>query len=78
MMIVDGAKPHLNQPICKALFHDPGKGRSVGSQVTLVSMVNIGVRVDMKDSQVGVTSAYCAHDWMSDGMIAAEADQWIT
>ena len=51
--------------------------RGVGARVVLVRVVNIGVRVDMKDGQIGVTATYCAHDRMSDGMVAAEANQWI-
>src|SRR5215468_40281 len=77
MMIVDGADSHLNQAIGKPLFHDSSKRRSVGSRVALISMVNIGMRVYMEDGQIGVTPAYCAHDRMSYGMVAAEANQWI-
>ena len=78
MMIVDGAQSHLNQTVCKALFHDPGKRRRVGSQVALVSMINIRVRINMKDGQFGLTATYGAHDRMSDGMVTAKANQWVT
>jgi hypothetical protein len=77
MMVVDGAESHLDQPICKALFHDPGKRRGVGSRVVLVCLVHIGVCVDMKDGQAGVTPAHRAHDRMRDGVVAAEAEQRI-
>ncbi len=77
VMIVDGAKPHLNQTIGKLLFHDPGKRRGVGSRVTLVCVVDIGVRIDMKNGQAGVTATYGAHDRMRDRVVAAEANQRI-
>jgi hypothetical protein len=40
-------------------------------------MVNIGVRVDMQDAQFGMTPTHCAHDRMSDRMIATETNQRI-
>jgi len=40
-------------------------------------VVDIGVRVDMKDGQTAVTATHRAHDRMRDGMVAAEANQWI-
>jgi hypothetical protein len=36
MLIVEGADAHLDQPIGKPLFHDPGKRRGVGPRIILV------------------------------------------
>src|ERR1700735_1216774 len=77
MMFVDCTQTDLNEPISQSFFHDPSKGGGVRSPVTLIGVVDIGVRIDMKDGQLGAAAAPRAHDRMRDGMIAAKTNQSI-
>jgi hypothetical protein len=47
------------------------------TRVTLVIVVYVTMRIEMKDCQPGVTATYCPHYWMSNGMVAPEANQWM-
>jgi hypothetical protein len=45
--------------------------------IALIGIIDIGVRIDMKYCQMAVTATHRTHDRMGDGMVAAEANQWI-
>ena len=47
------------------------------SPIALIGVVNIGVRIDMQDGQLGMALTHRTHDRMRDGMIAAETNQSI-
>jgi hypothetical protein len=77
MMIINRAKPDLNESICQSFFHDSRKWRCMRSPIALVGIVDIRVRINMKDGQLAVTATYRTHNRMRDGMITTETDQSI-
>lgn len=78
MLVIDRMQSHLDESIRQALLHDTCERRGVGSPIALIRFVDIGMRIDMQDRQTAVTATYRTQNGMCDGMITAEANQWIT
>src|ERR1044071_177447 len=63
---------NLHQSLHELLFHDPRKRRRMRVTIPLVTVVNIGMRVEVKYAQVFVFPCERSDDWMCDRVIASE------
>src|ERR1044072_1768013 len=75
LMSGERSYPYLDQSLHESLFHDARKGRSVRITIALVAVVNVRMRVEMKDAQVFVLARERSHDRVCDRVVAAERDR---
>lgn len=69
------SNPNLHEALRKLLFHDPRERGSVRITITLIAVVNIRMRVEMKNVEVFVLARERSHDRRCDRVIAAERDR---
>jgi hypothetical protein len=74
-MPAHGAYAGLHQSACKFLLHDSRELAGVREAATLKLVVEIGMRVEMQNREIGKVAMEAAHNRIGDGMIAAQADQ---
>lgn len=71
---VERADANLHQPSSQPGFHNAGKWAGMREMVAIQFVVQIGMRVDMQNCQVGVAQAVSAQDGVGDGVIAAQGE----
>ena len=64
--------PDLHESLHQFLFHDSRERRRVRMTITLVTVVNIRMRVEMKNTQIFVLARERSHDRIRDRVIATE------
>jgi len=62
----------LNEPVCKAVFHDPRKGTGMGEAVALEFLIEIRVCVEVKDLNAAEFFGISLYHRIGDGMIPSE------
>ena len=69
------ANPNLHEPSGEMLLHDPRKRTGMRIRVAVERIVEIGVRVDVKNGQTLHRSAHGANRGERNRMVAAENDR---
>src|SRR6185369_10171610 len=65
----------LNKSVGESLFHDARERRRMRSGVFLKIVINVRMRIEVKQRERGMATVYRSHDRMTDRMITSEADQ---
>src|SRR6266850_5042719 len=74
LVCVQGADADLDEAVDELDFHDSGERAGVGVGIAFVIGVEIGMGVEMDERDAGDLLADAAKNWVSDGVVAAEAD----
>ncbi len=69
------ADAHLHQSIGQALFHDPGEGTRMRVPIALELRVQVGMGVEVQDTELRMKPSHGPHDRVGDRMVAAERDR---
>ena len=72
LMLVEGSNSYLHQPRRQPRFHNARKRTSVREAISLELVIQIGMRIEMKDCQRRMFFGYSRHDRISNRMISAE------
>ena len=67
-----GPNSHLYQLIAQPLLHDPRERTGVRESVALEDIVQVGVRIKVEQSQLGVMLPDRTHNRIGDGVIATQ------
>src|SRR5258707_7829794 len=74
---VQGTDADLDEAVDELGFHDSGERAGVGVGIAFVIGVEIGMGVEMDERDAGDLLADGAENWVSDGVVAAEADRTL-
>src|ERR1700694_4262466 len=69
LMRIDCTDAYLDKTLYQSVFHDACKRRSVGITIGLKIVVEIGMSIEMQNTQVGVFRAESFDDWVGDRMV---------
>src|SRR5580765_3901902 len=67
----------LHQPLGEATFHDPRKGTGMGQPVALKLVIQIGVRIKVKDGEPGMFLSECLYYRVGNRMIPAKRNRTL-
>src|SRR6267142_1262551 len=74
LMRIDCSDAYLDKTLYQFVFHDACKRRSVGITIGLKIMVEVGMRIEMQNTQVTVFPVESFDYWVGDRMVAAKSD----
>src|SRR6266851_4603158 len=75
LMLIDCADSYLDKTLYKLLFHDARKRGGMRITIALKIVIEVGMRIEMQNTQVIILTTEGLDDWVGNRMVAAKRER---